>query len=48
MDEPTGAKIRRGDRPKPHLARIFEAVAAVMELDRHAGSGSNWSSRTAA
>ena len=32
MDEPTGG---RRDRPKPHLARIFEAVAAVMELDRH-------------
>jgi hypothetical protein len=35
MDEPIGGEIRRRDRPKPHLARIFEAVAAVMELDRY-------------
>jgi hypothetical protein len=37
MDEPgEPRKLRRRDRPKPHLARIFEAVAAVMELDRDA------------
>jgi hypothetical protein len=29
------ASVYRMDEPKPHLARIFEAVAAVMELDRH-------------
>jgi hypothetical protein len=34
MDEPGEAgKVRRRDQPKPHLARIFEAIAAVMELD---------------
>jgi hypothetical protein len=23
------------DKPKPHLSRVFEAIAVVMELDRH-------------
>jgi hypothetical protein len=35
MAEEIVHEVEHRDQPKPHLARIFEAVAAVMELDRY-------------